>query len=142
MIYARRNKPGEKAWPKLAETFAEKLKPILETWLDQTKRNPQKMDFAKWNRLLTKSLIENLETNFRDLSEFDTKLFEPKPWADFWESKTWKTSTAKNADFCEPETLLKTKTLICKTQNANLKTNLIWKSQPKDLLQVLANGKC
>ena len=38
-------------------------------------------------------------------------------------------------DFIEPENLLKTKTLICKTQNANLK-----KSQPKALLQVLANG--
>ena len=43
-------------------------------------------------------------------------------------------------NFIEPETLLKTKTLICKTQNANLKTNLILKSQPKDLTQVLANG--
>ena len=28
-------------------------------------------------------------------------------------------------DFIEPDILLKTKTLICKTQNANLKTNLI-----------------
>ena len=43
-------------------------------------------------------------------------------------------------DFIEPETLLKTETLICKTQNANLKTNLILKSQLKDLMQVLANG--
>ena len=43
-------------------------------------------------------------------------------------------------DFIETEPLLKTKTLICKTQNANLKHNLILKNQPKDLLQVLANG--
>ena len=43
-------------------------------------------------------------------------------------------------DFIEAETLQKTKTLICKTQNANLKHNLFLKNQPKDLLQVLANG--
>ena len=43
-------------------------------------------------------------------------------------------------DFIEPDILLKTKTLICKTQNANLKHNLFLKNQPKDLTQVLANG--
>ena len=43
-------------------------------------------------------------------------------------------------DFIESETLLKTKTLICKTQNANWKHNLFLKNQPKDLTQVLANG--
>ena len=43
-------------------------------------------------------------------------------------------------DFIEAETLLKTKTLICKTQNANWKHNLFLKNQPKDLMQVLANG--
>ena len=43
-------------------------------------------------------------------------------------------------NFIEPENLLKTKTLICKTQNANLKHNLFLKNQPKDLTQVLANG--
>ena len=43
-------------------------------------------------------------------------------------------------DFIEAETLQKTKTLICKTQNSNLKHNLFLKNQPKDLLQVLANG--
>jgi hypothetical protein len=31
-------------------------------------------------------------------------------------------------DFIEAETLLKTKTLICKTQNANLRTNLFLKN--------------
>ena len=43
-------------------------------------------------------------------------------------------------DFIEAETLQKTKTLICKTQNSNLKHNLFLKNQPKDLMQVLANG--
>ena len=43
-------------------------------------------------------------------------------------------------DLIEPETLLKTKTLICKTQNANLTDKIILKNQPKDLMQVLANG--
>ena len=43
-------------------------------------------------------------------------------------------------DFIEAETLLKTKTLICKTQNANLKHNLFLKNWPKDWMQVLANG--
>ena len=43
-------------------------------------------------------------------------------------------------DFIEAETLLKTETLIWKTQNANLKTNLILKNSPKGLTQVLANG--
>ena len=43
-------------------------------------------------------------------------------------------------DLNKRKLLLKTKTLICKTQNANLKRNLFLKNQPKDLLQVLANG--
>ena len=43
-------------------------------------------------------------------------------------------------DLIESETLLKTKTLICKTQNANLTDKIILKNQPKDLMQVLANG--
>ena len=43
-------------------------------------------------------------------------------------------------NFIEPENLLKTKTLTCKTQNANLKNNLILKNQLKGLMQVLANG--
>ena len=40
----------------------------------------------------------------------------------------------------EAETLQKTKTLICKTQNASLKTQIIFENWPKGLLQVLANG--
>ena len=43
-------------------------------------------------------------------------------------------------DFIEAEILLKTKTLICKTQNTNLRTNLFLKNWLKDLMQVLANG--
>jgi hypothetical protein len=39
--------------------------------------------------------------------------------------KFWKLPPLKAPDFIEAETLLKTQTLICKTQNANLKTNLI-----------------
>ena len=58
------------------------LKPILETWLCQEKRKPWKMDFAKWNRLLTKTWPKNLEADFETLSKFDPKLFEPKIWAD------------------------------------------------------------
>ncbi|MCK6463143.1 MAG: hypothetical protein L6Q29_05010 [Candidatus Pacebacteria bacterium] len=54
--------------------------------------------------------------------------------------KFWKLPPLKVPDFIETETLLKTKTLICKTQNANLKRNLFLKNRPKDLMQVLANG--
>ncbi len=43
-------------------------------------------------------------------------------------------------NFIEPETLLKTRTLICKTQNANFTDKLILKNTQKGLLQVLANG--
>ena len=44
-------------------------------------------------------------------------------------------------DFIEQETLLKTKTLICKTQNANLKGNLILAKHPKDLTKQTPNGE-
>ncbi len=43
-------------------------------------------------------------------------------------------------DFIEAETLLKTKALICKTQNANLKGDFFLKNWPKGWKQVLANG--
>ena len=43
-------------------------------------------------------------------------------------------------NFVEAETFLKTKTLICKTQNVNLTDKIILKNQPKGLMQVLANG--
>ena len=49
--------------------------------------------------LLAKTLIENLEVSFRDLSQFDTKLFEPKTRADFETNKILETATAKNARF-------------------------------------------
>ena len=122
---------ARKPKPNLPKLFLKTLKPILETWFCQKERKPEKTDFVKWNHLLTKTLPENHEANFGNLSKFDTKLFEPKTWADFRETKTLQTAAAKNADFCEPETLLKTETLICKTQNANLKRNLIFETVRK-----------
>ena len=104
------------------------------------KRKPEKADFAKWNRLPAKTLPENLETDFRDLRKFDTNLFETKTWVDFQEIKTWEITTAKNARLDWARNFAKTKTLICKTQNANLTDKIILKNQPKDLTQVLANG--
>ena len=43
-------------------------------------------------------------------------------------------------DFIEAETFLKIKTLIWKTQTPIYKPTYFLKSQPKDLLKVLANG--
>ncbi len=63
-----------------------------------------------------------------------------KPEPIFEKQKLGKLPPLKVPDFIEAETLLKTKALICKTQNANLKTQLFLKSQPKELTQVLANG--
>ena len=63
---------------------------------------------------------------------------KPKPI--FEKQRFGKPPPLKMPDFIEAETLLKTKTLICKTQNANLKTNSILKNWPKDLMQVLTNG--
>ena len=113
--------------PNLLKPSLKILKPILETWLDRTKRKPEKTDFAKWNRLLAKTLTENIEASFRDSSQFEKKLAKQKIWADFGETKTWKLPPLKMPNFIEPKTLLKTETLICKTRNANLKTKLILK---------------
>ena len=55
----------------------------------------RKKDFAKWNRLLAKTLIENLEADFRNLSWFETKYFEPKTWADFEANIILKIAAAK-----------------------------------------------
>ena len=49
--------------------------------------------------LACQTFPENLEADFRDLSKFDTKLFEQKPWADFETNKTLEIATAKNAQF-------------------------------------------
>ena len=54
--------------------------------------------------------------------------------------KLWKLPPLKTPDFIEPDILLKTKTLICKTQNANLKGNLILAKHPKDLTKQTPNG--
>ena len=47
--------------------------------------------------LACQTFPENLEADFRDLSKFDTNLFETKTWVDFQEIKTWEITTAKNA---------------------------------------------
>ena len=58
----------------------------------------------------------------------------------FSRNKNLEIATAKNAQLYKARNFAKTKTLICKTQNANLKHNLFLENRPKDLLQVLANG--
>jgi len=58
----------------------------------------------------------------------------------FEKQRLGKPPPLKKPNFIEPENLLKTKTLICKTQNANLKDEIILKNTRKCLLQVLANG--
>jgi len=63
-----------------------------------------------------------------------------RPEPIFEKQKLGKLTPLKKPDFIEAETLPKTKTLICKTQNANLTDKIILKNQPKDLTQVLANG--
>ena len=63
-----------------------------------------------------------------------------RPEPIFEKQKPGKLPLLKVPDFIEAETLLKTKTLICKIQNANLTDKIILKNQPKDLTQVLANG--
>ena len=88
---------AKKPEPNLPKLLLKILKPISETWFCQTKRKPWKTYFAKWNRLLAKTWFENLEADFRNLSKFEAKLFEPKPWADFEETKIWEIATAKNA---------------------------------------------
>ena len=121
-----KNEPGEKAWTKLAETFAENWKPVLKAWLDQKKRKPEKTDFAKWNRLPAKTLTENHEADFRDLSQFEMKLFEPKTWANFQADKIWKITTAKRLDLNKTENLLKPETWFWRLK-LNLNETQFWK---------------
>jgi len=54
-----------------------------------------------------------------------------RPEPIFEEPKFGKLPPQKMPDFTEAKTLLKTKTLICKTQNANLKRNLIFETARK-----------
>ena len=63
------------------------------------------MDFAKWNRLLAKTLAKNLEADFRNLSKFETELFEQKPWASFETNQDLKITAAKKLDFDKPKLL-------------------------------------
>ena len=67
-------------------------------------------------------------------------LLNQKPELIFEKQKLGELLPLKMPDLNKRKLLLKTKTLICKTQNANLKRNLFLKNRPKDLLQVLANG--
>ena len=124
----------------LPKLLLKTLKPISETWPCQTKRKPWKTSFAKWNRLLAKTFPENFEADFWSLSQFDTKLLNEKTEPILEEQKLGKLLPLKMPDLIEAENLLKTQTLICKTQNANLEHNSILKNWPKDLTQVLTNG--
>jgi len=54
-----------------------------------------------------------------------------KPEPIFRKQKLGKLPPLKKPDLIEAETLPKTKTLICKTQNANLKNNLFLKTDLK-----------
>ncbi len=90
--------------------------------------------------LAYQNLTESHEANFRNLSKFDTKLFEPKPWADFEETKTWKIATAKNAKLYWTRKLAKNQNPDLQDSNANFTDKLILKNTQKGLLQVLANG--
>ena len=85
-----KNEPGEKTWTKLIEPLLKKCSRFWKLDLDQKKHKPEEADFAKWNRLFAKTLTENLEVDFSDLSKFETKLFEQKTWADFEANNFWK----------------------------------------------------
>ena len=124
----------------LQKLWLKTLKPISETWLDRKRTQARKTHFAKRNRLLTKTWPKNREANFRDLSKFDTKLFEQKTWADFEERKTWKISTAKNAKLYWTRKLAKNQNPDLQDSKRRFETNLIFWNYLKDLLQVLANG--
>ena len=72
----------------------------------------QNFEWKPWSRFLEPDKAKNETAREKDKRRF-------------WGRQTWKIATAKNGNFCKPRTLLKTQTLICKTQNANLKHNLI-----------------
>jgi hypothetical protein len=60
--------------------------------------------------LLAKTLTENLEADFGNLSQFDTKLFEQKTQASFETNKILEITTAKIPDLNKPKLLLKPET--------------------------------
>ncbi len=82
---------------------------------------------------------EDLEADFGDLSEFETKLFEQKPWANFEEIKVWKITTAKRPDLNKPKLLLKTWNLILEIQ-AKLERNTILEKDANGFTQGHTNG--
>ena len=76
--------------------------------------------------LLAKTLIENLEVSFRDLSQFDTKLFEPKTRADFETNKILETATAKNARFYWTRNFAKNQNPNLEDSKCQFETQLIF----------------
>ena len=124
----------------LQKLWLKTLKPISETWLDQKRTQARKAHFAKRNRLLTKTWPKNRDANFRDLSKFNTKLFEPKTWADFEERKTWEIATAKNAKLYWTRKLAKNQNPDLQDSKRQFENQLNFWNRLKDLLQVLANG--
>ena len=104
------------------------LKPWSQFWEpDLTKENASQKKRTLQNetaclpKTKLKTLKPILETWANLTQNFLNKKHEPilKP------IKFWKLPPLKMLDFIEPENLLKTETLICKTQNAKLKDNLI-----------------
>ena len=140
IYFARKNKPGWKTWTKQANTFAKTLKPILRTWLDQRKRQPEKTNYAKWNCLLTETLTENLEANFRSLSQFEAKLFEQKSWANFEANKVLEIATAKNTRIYWARYFAKSRNPDLQDSKRQFVTNLIFAKHPKDLTKQTPNG--
>ena len=90
--------------------------------------------------LAYQNLTENHETNFRDLRKFEKKLLEQKPWADFRETKTWETATAKEARLDWSRNFAKNQNLDLQDSKRQFEEQLIFENWPKDWKQVLANG--
>ena len=77
-------------------------------------------------RLAYQNLNENHEAYFGDLSRFDPKLFEPKIWADFQETKTWKITTAKNVWLYWSRTFAKNQNPDLQDSKRQFETQLIF----------------
>jgi hypothetical protein len=81
--FARKNEPGKKARTKLTQTFAKKLEANFTNLTLPKETQAMKNGLCKMKPPACQNLSENHEANFRDLSKFDTKLFEPKTRTDF-----------------------------------------------------------
>jgi hypothetical protein len=66
--------------------------------------------------LACQNLRKNHEADFGDLNQFDTKFFDQRPEPIFEKQKLGKLPPLKMPDLNKRKLLLKTKTLICKTQ--------------------------